>query len=155
MKKKICFFSLLFFIIDIISKNVVKSFLNLYDSIEIIPNFFSLTYVVNDGAAFSILRGKQLLLIVLAIILFLLIVYYISKEKLDNYKVIYYSLLIGGMFGNLLDRIIYNGVIDFFDFNIFGYNYPIFNLADTFIVIGVILIIIEIIRKDFYGNNSK
>ena len=155
MKKKICIFSLLFFIIDIVSKTIIKTSFSLYESIQVIPNFFNLTYVMNEGAAFSILSGKQILLIILAIILLIFLGYYINKEELNNYKVIYYSLLIGGIVGNLFDRIIYNSVIDFLDFKIFGYDYPIFNLADSFIVIGVILIIIEVIRKDFYENRSK
>lgn len=155
MKKKIFIFSLIFFIIDIISKTIIKSTMNLSSSIMVIPNFFNITYVINDGAAFSILRGELLLLIIIGVILFLMILYYIKKDKLNNYKVFYYSLLIGGLFGNLFDRIVYNGVIDFLDFKLFGYDYPIFNLADTFIVIGVILIIIESFRKDLYGNNSK
>lgn len=155
MRKKVFIFSFILFFIDIISKTIIKSTMNLSSSIIVIPNFFKITYVLNDGAAFSILRGKQLLLIIIGIILFLMILYYIKKDKLNNYKVFYYSLLIGGLFGNLFDRIVYNGVIDFLDFNIFGYDYPIFNLADTFIVIGVILIIIESFRKDLYGNNSK
>ena len=80
--------------------------------------------------------------------------HYMNKDKLNNYKVIYYSLLIGGILGNILDRIIYKGVIDFLDFKIFGYDYPIFNLADSFIVISVILMIIEIIRGR-HGNKSR
>ena len=155
MKKKVFIFSLIFLIIDIISKTIIKNMMSLYESIKILPNFFNLTYVINDGAAFSILEGKQLFLIILAIVLFFIIINYIRKDELNNYKVLYYSLLISGMIGNLIDRIVYNGVIDFLDFTIFGFNVPIFNLADTFIVISVLLILIEIIRKDFYGNSSK
>jgi len=155
MKKKIILFSLLFFIIDIVSKTIIKNTLSLYESIKVIPNFFNLTYVINDGAAFSILEGKQLFLIILAVVLLFLIIKYIKKEELNDYKVIYYSLLISGILGNLFDRIVYNGVIDFLDFKIFGFNYPIFNIADAFIVISVLLILIEGLRKDFYGNSSK
>lgn len=154
MKKKVYIFSCITLIIDIISKLVIKNIFNLYQSLEVIPNFFYLTYVKNTGAAFSILSGKQLFLIILGISLLIILLKYLEKEKLNNYKVIYYSLLIGGILGNLIDRIIYNGVIDFLDFKIFGYDYPIFNLADTFIVISVILIIVEIIRKDYYENRS-
>lgn len=155
MKKKVYLFSFILLIIDIISKLVIKNLLNLYESIKVIPNFFYLTYVKNEGAAFSILEGKQTILIILAICILIYLFNYLKKEKLDNYKVIYYSLLISGIFGNLIDRIVYNSVIDFLDFKIFGYDYPIFNLADTFIVVGVILIIIEIIRKDLYEFRSN
>ena len=145
----------MFLAIDILSKVLVKTNLNLYDSITLIPNFFNITYVLNDGAAFSLFQGKQILFVILGIIFLGILIYYIFKEKLTNYKVIYYSLLIGGVVGNILDRIIYKNVVDFLDFKIFSYDAPIFNLADTFIVIGVGLILIEIIRKDIYGKNKS
>ena len=154
MKKKVIILSIVVLIIDIISKLIIKTNLNLYESIMVIPNFFNITYVMNDGAAFSILRGNQILLSILGIFVVIFLGYYINKDKLNNYKVIYYSMLIGGILGNILDRIIYNGVIDFLDFKIFGYDYPIFNLADSFIVISVILMIIEIIRGK-NGNKSR
>ena len=59
-----------------------------------------------------------------------------------------YGMLLGGIFGNFFDRLIYGSVVDFLDFYILGYNFPIFNLADCFIVIGIILVIITNIRKD-------
>lgn len=155
MKKKIYLLTFIVLILDIVSKTIIKNTLTLYESIVVIPNFFNLTYVINDGAAFSILEGRQVLLILLAFILFDVIIYYLRKDKLNNYKVVYYSFLIGGLLGNLFDRIIYNGVIDFLDFKIFCFNYPIFNLADTFIVISVFLMLIEVFRKDLYGNNSR
>ena len=62
------------------------------------------------------------------------------RSKIENLS---YGMIIGGIIGNLFDRIFYNYVIDFLDFKIFGYDYPIFNLADTFIVIGVILLVIN------------
>ncbi len=154
MKKKVIILSIVVLITDIISKLVIKTNLDLYESIKIIPNFFNITYVMNDGAAFSILRGNQILLSILGISVIIGLGYYMNKDKLNNYKVIYYSLLIGGILGNILDRIIYKGVIDFLDFKIFGYDYPIFNLADSFIVISVILMIIEIIRGR-HGNKSR
>lgn len=155
MKKKILILSIILFAIDILIKTLIKTNLELYESIILIPNFFSLTYVINDGAAFSILEGKQLFLSILGIVVLGALIYNIFKEKLNNYKVIYYSLLISGISGNLFDRIIYKGVIDYFDFKIFNFSAPIFNLADSFIVIGVCLIIIEVIRKEIYGNKSR
>ena len=147
MKKKVYILSIIFLLIDIFTKQLVKNTLNLYDSIPIIPNFFSITYVINDGAAFSILKGELWLFIILGFVLLFFIFYYLQKEKLNIYKTIYYSLLIAGVLGNLLDRILYKGVIDFLDFTIFSYNAPIFNLADTFIVISVILIVFESLKE--------
>ena len=154
MKKKIYILSFLFFIIDLISKLIVKKTLSLNTSIKIIPDFFKITYVKNSGAAFSILRDKQLLLIIIAILVLIGISMYIRKEKLTKLKIIYYSLLIGGIFGNLIDRIIYNSVIDFLDFKVFNIEAPIFNLADTFIFIAVVLIIIESIYGGLNGDKS-
>ena len=148
MKKKIFISSFIFLIVDILSKVIIRNTLTLNESIPLIPNFFNLTYVINSGAAFSILEGKQLFL-------FQDLIYYIRKEKVTIFQVFYYSLLISGILGNLLDRIIYNGVIDFFSFQLFSYNAPIFNIADTYIVIGVGLIFIELIRKEIYGNKSN
>ena len=147
MKKKVYILSIIFFFFYIFTKQLVKNTLNLYDSIPIIPNFFSITYVINDGAAFSILKGELWLFIILGFVLLFFIFYYLQKEKLNIYKTIYYSLLIAGVLGNLLDRMLYKGVIDFLDFTIFSYNAPIFNLADTFIVISVILIVFESLKE--------
>ena len=147
MKKKVYILSIIFLLIDIFTKQLVKNILNLYDSIPIIPNFFSITYVINDGAAFSILKGELWLFIILGFVLLFFIFYYLQKEKLNIYKTIYYSFLIAGVLGNLLDRMLYKGVIDFLDFTIFSYNAPIFNLADTFIVISVILIVFESLKE--------
>ena len=65
------------------------------------------------------------------------------------------SMLIGGILGNLFDRVFYGKVIDFLSFNIFGFMFPVFNLADTFICVGVGLLIIEFLRGDRDGNKSK
>lgn len=147
MKKKVYILSIIFLLIDIFTKQLVKNTLNLYDSIPIISNFFSITYVINDGAAFSILKGELWLFIILGFVLLFFIFYYLQKEKLNIYKTFYYSLLIAGVLGNLLDRMLYRGVIDFLDFTIFSYNAPIFNLADTFIVISIILIVFESLKE--------
>ena len=147
MKKKVYILSIIFLLIDIFTKQLVKNTLNLYDSIPIIPNFFSITYVINDGAAFSILKGELWLFIILGFVLLFFIFYYLQKEKLNIYKTIYYGFLIAGVLGNLLDRMLYKGVVDFLDFTIFSYNAPIFNLADTFIVISVILIVFESLKE--------
>ena len=71
----------------------------------------------------------------------------------ENINKIALSLVIGGSIGNLIDRIVRGAVVDFLDFKIFGYNYPIFNLADTFIVLGVFLLLISMVRKD--KNNDR
>ncbi len=143
MKKKVYLLSIIIFLIDLSSKLIIKNSLDLYQIIQVIPNFFNITYVINEGAAFSILEGKQVFLIILGIILIFFLLKSVFKEELNCYKTIYYSFLLGGIFGNIFDRIVYHGVIDFLEFKIFNYQAPIFNLADIFIVFGTSLIIIE------------
>lgn len=155
MKKKVYLLTFIIFILDLLSKIVIKNTMSLYESIVIIPKFFHITYVINDGAAFSILEGEQLFLIILSSFILFFILNNLKKESLNKYKIWYYSLLLGGLVGNLFDRILYKGVIDFLDFKIFGFNYPIFNLADTFIVLSVFMMLIEMFRKELYGNNCR
>ena len=117
--------------------------MNISDSIMIIKDFFYITYVRNMGAAWSIFSGERLGLIIVSLIIICFIVYYILKNKpKDRLEKIGYAMILGGAFGNLFDRIIYGYVIDFLDFYIFNYDYPIFNLADSFIFVGVVLLVI-------------
>lgn len=146
--------SIIFIIIDQVSKIIVVNNLTNNKSIEVIKSFFYLTYTNNKGAAFSILTGRRILLILVALIVIGVLIYYVRKNKIEG-KVnkIALSLVIGGSIGNLIDRILRGAVVDFIDIKIFGYNYPIFNLADTFIVLGVFLLLISMFRKD--KNNDR
>lgn len=154
--KKITIYTLILIIIDRISKIIIANTLLLGETKKIIKNIINFTYVKNTGAAFSILQGKQILL-VLFTILALFIIYYllIHKKQIKKIETIIYSLIIGGIIGNLIDRIVYNYVIDFISIKIINYNFPIFNLADTFIVIGAILYIILTIKEEQHGENNN
>lgn len=141
--------SIILLCIDQIAKLLVVNLLTKTDSIAIIKNFFYLTYINNDGAAFSILVGKRIFLILVAIIVIIMLIHYIKKNNIQNkLELVSISLIIGGSLGNLMDRVVRGYVIDFLDFKIFNYNFPIFNLADTFIVIGVILLLLKELRKE-------
>ena len=156
MQKKPYIIAFFFFIIDLISKQVVSKVINIGESIKVIKNFFYITLAHNNGAAWSILENKRILLLVITVISLFLINKFMNKEKLSNLESLSYGMIIGGILGNLFDRIVFSYVIDFLDFKIFGYDYPIFNLADSFIVIGIILMIIISIRKEYYErSNSK
>lgn len=137
--KKICLLSVIFILIDRVIKILVQSFLT-SKGIYLIDHFFYVTYVKNDGAAFSILEGKQVLLIILGILASILIVYYVKKS---NSKNIGYSLLLGGIIGNVIDRMVFGFVIDYLGFIIFNKVMPIFNFADMLIVFGAILILFD------------
>lgn len=131
-------------LIDILIKLLVKNNMLVNESIKIINNFFYITYVKNTGAAWSILSGKQTFLIIFSIIVIALLVFYLVKKKSYlNLEVIGYSLLLSGALGNLIDRILYGYVIDYFSLYIFSYSFPIFNFADSCIVIGIVLLFIS------------
>lgn len=141
--KKIFIISLITFILDLIIKLIIKNVLVLQESVCIISNFFKLTYVNNYGAAFSILENNSMFLIAISIIVLLCIIIYIIKNSINNkLEILGYGLLLGGIVGNLFDRICYGYVIDYLDFTILNYDFAIFNLADTAIVIGIIILII-------------
>lgn len=146
--------SLLAIIIDQVVKIVVTNNMVLNTPITIINNFFYLTYVTNEGAAWSILDGSRLLLIFLAIIALIAIyLFFIKNKKLETIEYIIYGLLVGGIVGNLIDRVIYGYVIDYLDFYIFNYDFPIFNIADICIVISVCLLLLQTIKGGIYDNS--
>lgn len=158
MKKFILILSTLLMFIDQLIKYFVIHNLELYKSIKLIPNFFYITFVKNDGAAFSILSGNRWLLIAIGIIaLIFMIKLIIMDKKITKLDVVSYSLVIGGILGNLVDRILYGSVIDYLDFYLFGYNAPVFNFADSCIVIGAIIIICVLIKEgnNYESNNSR
>ena len=148
MKKKTLLLLIIFLLIDIITKLIVNHYLELMQSIVLIKNFFSLTKVYNYGASWSILTGQRWFLIILAIVILCGLIKYQTKFKENKRNMVTFSLIYAGIIGNLIDRVIYGYVIDFFNFNIFGYDYPIFNMADIFIVIGVLLLMYAIIKKE-------
>ena len=117
----------------------------MFQQIKVIKNFFYLTYIENTGAAFSILEKSTLFLILLSVLFIIFLDKYIRKEsnKFTKIDIISFGLIMGGIYGNLIDRIIHRGVIDYLSFTIFKYNYPVFNFADICIVVGAFLIIID------------
>ncbi len=153
-KSKIYIISLILLMIDQLIKLLIKSNFKLHEELEIIPNFFSLHYLQNDGAAFSILQNKTYLLVIVAIVCIGLMIYYIQKEKnLTKLSSISLGLILGGIIGNLLDRIFYKKVIDYLSFTIFTYCFPVFNIADIGITVGALLLIISCFMEEKHLNN--
>lgn len=135
--------TLIFLLLDIVSKVLVSKYIVLEKSIKIINDFFYITYVRNTGVAWSMFSSKTILVLLVSSFIILGIILYIYNNRPKNIlEKVAYSMILGGAIGNFVDRIIYGYVIDFIDIKIFGYDYPIFNLADSFIVIGVILLVI-------------
>ena len=125
-------------ILDQASKIYVDSTFVLHESRAVIPGFFSLTYVHNPGAAWSILAGQTWFLLAVAVVMLcaiLLFFRYLTDGWKERYLAI--GLVIGGIFGNSIDRIWRGVVLDFFDFQFGSYHYPVFNIADCAICIGI------------------
>ena len=140
--KKIEIISLIVIIIDRILKVLVTNNFVLNVRNKIIDGFFYITNCHNEGAAFSLFSGNVLFLIFITLIVLFLIYRTINKENVNKIGILAYGLLLGGILGNLYDRIFYGYVIDYLDFVIFKFNFEIFNLADAAIVIGAILLIV-------------
>ena len=137
--------------LDLLIKYLVSSYLT---KVNIIDNFFSLTYVLNDGAAFSLFASRTYILIFIALICLLFIIYELKNNLDDRVLSVGYSLALAGLLGNFIDRLIDGYVIDYLSFKIFGYNYPIFNFSDMLIVIGVIIVVIKEILKERGRKNE-
>lgn len=147
---------ILFLFIDQLIKFLVASNMYVGQSITIISNFFKITYVTNDGAAFNLFSGNILFLVIIAI----LVIFYIIKniKTLEKKEKYIYSILIAGILGNLIDRIFRGFVIDYIDFRIFGYDMAIFNFADICIVCScILLVLMEVIkwRKSLLKKEMK
>ena len=135
--------TIILLLIDITSKVLITKYLPLEESIKIIDKFMYFTHVRNTGAAWSMFDDNQLFVVIVSAIIIVGLVGYIRKNKLkDRTEEIAYAFILGGALGNFLNRCSKGYVTDFIDIKIFGYDYPIFNLADLFIVTGVIIFIV-------------
>lgn len=168
---------LLFLIVDIISKNIIANTMTEGDSIELIPNFLSITYTINRHAAFGIgpenpIISKVLYITVAVIASVGIPIYYVkNKDKLPWYVRIALTMIVAGALGNMIDRIFYTaeylhalpgeepGVVDFIDFfkgsklhNLWHY---IFNVADCGVVIGVFILIIRLIIEEVEDHKKQ
>ena len=160
MKKKIFFikFSLILFIFfaDQISKYYIINIFEFQNNAIYITSFLNFQLIWNDGIAFGLLSFENNLyynFITLVIILVIIILLFLIKDNDRNSY--FYSMIVGGALGNLIDRIRYSSVPDFIDFHIGGYHWFVFNIADIFVSMGVFcLIIAEIFFKNLnYEKN--
>lgn len=156
MNRKIFIIAVITMIVDQITKSLVAINLHVNESITIIKNFFHLTYVQNEGAAWGIFNERPVIIILATIISGIIIYKFMYSFKKCTRNNLAFGLVLGGLFGNLIDRIIFGYVRDFIDINIFNYNYPVFNISDIGVVVGIILLIIAIIKgEDNIGNSSR
>ena len=140
-------------VLDQISKFYIQNNAGVVSGTEVIPNFFYINYVKNTGAAWSMLSGKTTFLALISVVAIGVMLYFLMNYKKKGDKLVVYALtlMISGALGNLFDRLYFNYVRDFLDFYIFGYDFPVFNVADMALTIGVCLLIIATLMED----NSK
>ena len=137
-------------------KLIVQQKMVLNQVITIIPKFFSLVYVQNTGAAFSILKDSTVLLTIFSAIILAILSEYIKKEKyFSKLSILSFGLLTGGIVGNMIDRILHHAVIDYLSFEFFSYSFPIFNIADIAITVGVCLLIIDMFKEKGKVEHEK
>ena len=139
-------------LLDQVSKLLILHFLPLFSAMEIIPGFFNLVHVRNTGAAFSILAGvnsvwRQSLFVGLTIVVVGILLFAYGKLRPeDRWTRTAYALITGGALGNLVDRLRLGEVVDFLDCYVGAYHWPAFNLADSAISVGALMLVISVLR---------
>lgn len=126
-------------VFDQLTKFFVQSKIELYEMRPVVDKFFYITHVTNKGAAWSIFQNGRYFFIVLTTIISAVMFYVLFKvdDRLLKYSL---SFILGGAIGNLIDRILRGKVTDFLEFHFGNYQFPTFNIADCFIVIGSFLL---------------
>lgn len=132
-------------VLDQLVKWIVQQHMVWGESLPLIPNVFHLTYIINPGAAFGILAYQRWLFLAIVILLFGAFFFFRKRiPEEPRYFPAAIGMLLGGALGNAIDRVRISGVVDFFDFRI----WPIFNVADIFICVGVALIVFYFWRHE-------
>jgi signal peptidase II len=143
----------LILILDQITKFYVDSSMRLHESIPVIQGFFSITYVRNPGAAFGFLADasplfRSIFFVAVTGLAVILVVHYIWKSRAEEPRLTFaLSLILSGAVGNLIDRVRLGEVIDFLDVYIGSTHWPAFNVADSAISVGAVILFIEITRR--------
>jgi signal peptidase II len=143
-------------LLDQATKLFVQAHMALYESIAIIPNYLDITYTLNPGAAFSMLADappwvREAFLLTMACAAIVVLAVLILRSDRVSISSIAFALIMGGAMGNLIDRAIRGRVIDFMRAHYYDLNYPIFNVADSAISIGVAMIVLTA----FFGSDDE
>lgn len=155
MNKKTSIMAISIVLIDQLLKALVNTYMDIFQSKSIINNFFYITNLHNDGIAWGYFSNRLYIIIFLSVIALFIIYRYITTFKNNLRNIFAFGLITGGIYGNLLDRIFFGYVRDFLDFRIFGYDYPVFNISDIALVVGVGLLIISIFKGDDLSDNKS
>jgi len=130
--------------VDQFSKYIIRQKMSVAESIPVIKSIFHITYVENTGIAFGLFPQGHTLFIIISLIIILVIIFFERKKVIKSLKERFcLGLILGGALGNLIDRLRFGFVIDFLDFRI----WPVFNLADSGVCIGGILMVFFLLRK--------
>lgn len=138
-------------VLDQITKFWISSRMNLYETAVLIPGLLSFTYIHNNGAAFGILSGTDspwvpyFFMAVTFVAIGVLTVLYRSTQPHQFWYRTSYALILGGAIGNLIDRIRFDSVVDFVDCYVGTYHWPAFNVADSCISVGVMILAIVLL----------
>tara|TARA_B000000477_G_C6067278_1_gene217118 strand:+ start:279 stop:752 length:474 start_codon:yes stop_codon:yes gene_type:complete len=142
---RVLFVSAILVLADQVSKAIVVRTMSLYESIPIIPNFFHFTYITNDGMAFGIdFPFGYFIFSAVSLLLTLFLFWYLWSVR--NHSIVIrlgLAMIIAGAIGNLIDRIMLGEVIDFLDFMIRDFHWYVFNLADSYVTVGMVLLLID------------
>lgn len=156
LKKEIFKIGACVFILDQFVKFIIMSIFSYQETFYMIPKFLYFTYVKNTGGAWSIFSNSAWFLIIIAVLCIGGLGYYIYRKKEFSFlEVTYLGLIIGGILGNFIDRLLRSGVVDYIGLVFGNYYFPIFNIADICIVCGGILLMIDSLRSDQDGIRSN
>ncbi|MEK4565399.1 signal peptidase II [Alkalihalobacillus sp. FSL R5-0424] len=148
--------ALIMIAIDQLTKWLVVVNMERGESIELIPGVAYITSHRNMGAAFGILQGQMWFFYIITVIVVIGLIYYIQKEAKGQPSLgIPLGLILGGAIGNFIDRVFRGEVVDFADTYIFGYDFAIFNVADSALCIGVALLLLKFIRDEMKAKKEK
>ena len=147
--------ALLIILVDQITKWLVVKYMTLGESITVVENLLYITSHRNRGAAWGILQGQMWFFYIVTTLVIIGIVYYIRKFSADKLTGISLGLILGGAIGNFIDRIFRNEVVDFVHTYIFSYSFPVFNVADSALCIGVGLMVIAMFLEEKRAKELK
>ena len=137
--------------LDQLVKNYVVQQIPLGEVRSWIPNLVSLTYLQNRGAAFSMLQDQQWLFAVITLVVMAGAIWYLHKHMEDSFwMVLGLTLIIAGGLGNFIDRISQGFVVDMFHLDFI--NFAIFNVADSYLTVGVVVLLLAMLKEEMNGN---
>ncbi len=150
-------------ILDQITKLLIQKAFRLHESVVVIQDFFSLTYIRNPGAAFGLFADqsagfRSIFFLVVSIVALSILLYFLAQTpQEDRSSLVAISLLFGGAIGNLIDRVRLGEVVDFLDFYVGQFHWPAFNVADSAITIGISLLMLNLfwLKKEVSTTNLR